>query len=272
MTSDTPAGYLFELCYSHANDRWSGTMFSEHLPYPESDIRNVRPLYLSPTPPKVGSGELDAAAKITKIIARTMAVAVGKNPDIEGDTYMVWARLAMESASPYLALAAPVDHPEVVKTLSWEKYPAEGSMTEGQNRRRNYVARALTPWGSAIFLMENDGVYSFAGWDALVGSYVDADDAKAFAQTHFNAAIRSALQPSDSPALEAGVAEAALQLVNAFSIYTLDDDEGIRLSTGGHTIAHYGEHSREGIALLKLEAHCRELRAALSIPAKESGK
>ena len=64
----------------------------------------------------------------------------------------------------------------------------------------------------------------------------------------------------------AGVAELAQQLVNAFSIYTIEDDDGIRLSTGGHTVAHYGEHSSEGMALLKLEAHCRELRSALASP------
>jgi Lar family restriction alleviation protein len=44
-----PAGYLFELCYSHAHDRWSGTMYSATLPNLE-DVRNVRPLVFASPP------------------------------------------------------------------------------------------------------------------------------------------------------------------------------------------------------------------------------
>lgn len=66
-----------------------------------------------------------------------------------------------------------------------------------------------------------------------------------------------------SPCLDGSGAEARA-LLDAFSIFTIEDDEGIRLSTGGHVIAHYGDHSPEGIAMLKLEALCRSLRSSLS--------
>lgn len=69
---------------------------------------------------------------------------------------------------------------------------------------------------------------------------------------------------SPRPAVSEAMVARARELVNAFSIYTVEDDDGIRLSTGGHVVAHYGEHSAEGMALLKLEAHCRELRSALA--------
>ena len=49
------------------------------------------------------------------------------------------------------------------------------------------------------------------------------------------------------------------ELANSFYVFTIEDDDGIRLSTGGMVVAHYSEHSPEGIALLKLDAASRAL-------------
>jgi len=52
-------------------------------------------------------------------------------------------------------------------------------------------------------------------------------------------------------------------LTGAFSIYTVEGEDGIRLSTGGKVVANYSEHSEGGIALLRLEARHRAARAIL---------
>lgn len=52
-------------------------------------------------------------------------------------------------------------------------------------------------------------------------------------------------------------------LTGAFSIYTVEGEDGIRLSTGGKVVANYSEHSEGGIALLRLEAQHRAARAIL---------
>lgn len=50
-------------------------------------------------------------------------------------------------------------------------------------------------------------------------------------------------------------------LTRSFAIYAIEDEDDVYLSTGGKVIARWGQHSPEGIALLRLDA---EIRAALS--------
>ena len=96
------------------------------------------------------------------------------------------------------ALSAPKAEAVTVKALEWEPYPSDGSLlSEGQNQKRNYVERALTPWGSAIFLMEKDGLYSLRGANDLEArSYDSQEAAKSSAFFEFFApCILSAVAP-----------------------------------------------------------------------------
>lgn len=81
-------GYLFELCYSHENDRWSGTMFAETLPDAD-DVRNVRPLYTHPAP---APGPADAVSE-AEVEAALDAAEYAPN-----DANRLWMRAAIEAA------------------------------------------------------------------------------------------------------------------------------------------------------------------------------
>ncbi len=60
-----PVGYLFELCYSHKHDWWSGPMYSECLPKAE-DVRNVRPLYAAQ--PAAHTGTVETIAQYCDVL------------------------------------------------------------------------------------------------------------------------------------------------------------------------------------------------------------
>jgi len=60
-----PKGYLFELCYSHEHDRWSGPMYSECLP-DAADVRNVVPLYAARSVPEAGKAVVKPLAFLVR--------------------------------------------------------------------------------------------------------------------------------------------------------------------------------------------------------------
>lgn len=99
--------------------------------------------------------------------------------------------LLAEPAADTPAPPPPQSHARV-KPLEWHAYPGGGDrMAEGQNQQRNFVSRALLPWGSAFFTMEKDGVFTLEGSTEV---FFDTEQAaKDAAQTQFDAWIRAAL-------------------------------------------------------------------------------
>ncbi|AMX93661.1 MULTISPECIES: hypothetical protein [Mesorhizobium] len=83
--SEEPVGYLFELCYSHDHNRWSGTMYSSHIPDPK-DVRNVRPLFFASPAVAPVAVSVKAGEPVAWLILGTDRddnetwVAVTKNP------------------------------------------------------------------------------------------------------------------------------------------------------------------------------------------------
>lgn len=206
------------------------------------------------TPPKVGSGELDAAAKA--VLESWDSRMHGEREELrEYANNKYWApraSLVDSSAIAQLraALAAPVDHPEVVgvkiKPLGWSSEPPYS------------VARPFTGlhYATEVIWPENGKSFDYVMLSGpTVGSkrFASLSDAKADAQLDFETRIRSALLPSDSPALEAGVADGPLW----WTIYdALDLSSELRLEcTHAVFAAVSGRQS-----------------AALSIPATEDGK
>jgi hypothetical protein len=186
------------------------------------------------TPPKVGSGELDAAeaARISDAVLSWMVkydLLDASNEYRAEDVVEVLNDLAP-------ALAAPVDHPEVVgvkiKPLEWVKHPAVEAW------------RAETLVGLYQVWAVKGISWELSARESTGGKAETVEAAKAAAQQDFETRIRSALtaaslpervaddsypdpsdlvavnkalreqvselcaalQPSDSPALEAGVA------------------------------------------------------------------
>lgn len=86
----------------------------------------------------------------------------------------------------------PQPHVLGVKPLEWRVYPEDGRrMAEGQNQQRNFVSRALLPWGHAFFVMEKDGIFTLEGSTEV---FFDTEqDAKDEAQSQFETWIRAAL-------------------------------------------------------------------------------
>ncbi|MER9665493.1 hypothetical protein [Mesorhizobium sp. M0203] len=109
-----PAGYLFELCYSHEPDHWSGTMFSEHLPdFP--DIRNVRALGVLPLPK--ASIEPGVVEALRNVVTAWEATKSGKTSVREIQRWLVEdMKPAIDAARRSLALLNIANDPDQVKS------------------------------------------------------------------------------------------------------------------------------------------------------------
>jgi hypothetical protein len=86
----------------------------------------------------------------------------------------------------------------IVKPLDWQRYPDQGTMTEGLNERREYVSRALLPWGALFLMKSSDGIYTLDGaFGEDLGEFRSSSDATWAAQNEFTDRIRSVVSLED---------------------------------------------------------------------------
>lgn len=216
-------------------------------------MREAASLLSKSTPPKVGSGELDAAGlrSALKEAREEIVVAIaflgrdaGTNR-IDKTIRSLIDRLVKADQKAQAALAAPVDHPEVVgvkiKPLVW---------AGGEFRHESCGALG----GEYVIRARTDSVWTIDGWTETFGTI---EAAKAAAQSDYESHIRPALQPSDSSALEAGVAEQPV----AWQWRSKDSKHWV--SETSEETAMYCVENGQG------EVRPLYARAALAIPAKE---
>ncbi|MER9357462.1 hypothetical protein NKI61_29965 [Mesorhizobium sp. M0514] len=221
MTSDTQRSELIEDAFVEGYRQGMERAALRKLDFSEPELASIKSAgacyvaSLESTPPKVGSGELDAAVEVA-------ALAIYKRRHSGDPNWPVWLNKDGYHQEPYVksvpdwkwrgygedarsvlaALASPVDHPEVVrvkiKPLDWKFANGWwfGPTAEGQD----YIVRDSRATNSAGQWLWGLGVEEYNLEPSL-------EAAKAAAQADYETRIRSALRPSDSPALEAGVAE-----------------------------------------------------------------
>ncbi|MER9814251.1 hypothetical protein [Mesorhizobium sp. M0129] len=195
------------------------------------------------TPPKVGSGELDAAgvedwrAEIkhpnNRLLFRRMVEKAGI--DLETDDIA-------SALKKVAALSAPVDHPEVVGDA------VAHIVTDPKGRRRVTLADKYDPMSSAF--------------------WINGERPEGYSVTPL---FTRALQPSDSPALEAGVTVTDAMVERALDEYLArlreyDRDFNSDEMTGEKWKAKYGTNLHS-TGLGERWA----MRAALSIPGGANG-
>ncbi|MBZ9922004.1 hypothetical protein LB579_30395 [Mesorhizobium sp. BR1-1-7] len=97
--------------------------------------RDIEAALVATPPAPTAAVDGEVVAKITDIINRTMAVAAGKNPDVD-ESFQVWAKTAVDACRPYLAaLKAPA--PEAVAPTGTVGTPFGLSVEQIETLRSN---------------------------------------------------------------------------------------------------------------------------------------
>jgi hypothetical protein len=210
-----------------ANERWKQARRATTTPNP-----NAAGLALQSRAKKAISGLVEMHKRLL------ITLEASGTPFLPDHNYHAWSNTVLDAMTvigdlTHVALAAPVDHPEVVGDETDEVALFDKAVAAGRNK---HAARKIAK--------------QYGGFEVDTIGYLDLVEA-----------IASVLCPSDSPALEAGVAHRIEHdgfegTVQGFYV-TREGKRGVVLQQIGTKVVHvYGE----------------KWLAALAIPATESGK